>query len=594
MKKEFESRAGHFKKTSEQLSRKHSLIAVFRILIFVLSVIFVFYFANERDYVALAVTVFLFPVPFGFLVNYHNKIAYQRNQAKFISQINEEEIVRLDGELKSFDEGVDFFDNGHAYTSDLDVFGKNSLFQLISRATTPSGRNVLAEWFKASAVKEEILDRQNAVKELAPQLEWRQGFQASGMHHNKDKSIEKLTSWLEEENQISKPGFKQSIAIALTVIALGVIVYSIIANITFSFVLLALLTNGIFLGKYLKYSKEVSEKISKISELLASYVSLISLIEASNFQSKKLITLKSSFENEGKTASKEIKKLEKLLDHFDRRANPFYLFYSILLNLDVHRLVQVEQWRINNRENIQKWFESIGQFEVLCSYAAYSYANPDTTFPEISEDRFEFSSKDLGHPLIQSEKRVKNDFEIKGEGTITLITGSNMSGKSTFLRTVGVNMVLASSGATVSAKSVKTSVVQLFTGMRSADDLDEGISSFYAELKRIQQLLKLVEDSEIPVMFMLDEILKGTNSKDRHKGAEALVRQLSKTQSFGFVSTHDLELAKLAKELDTVKNKSFNSSIKDDEIIFDYKITEGACHSFNASELMKKIGIKIQ
>jgi len=231
--------------------------------------------------------------------------------------------------------------------------------------------------------------------------------------------------------------------------------------------------------------------------------------------------------------------------------------------------------------------------EALCSLAGFSYSNPHYVYPSIEDEKAYIKVRSLGHPLILNQERITNDLDLEKPGSIALVTGSNMSGKSTFLRTVGVNIVLGLCGAPVCAESAEISHVQLFTGMRTEDNLEEHVSSFYAELQRIQSLLKMVDQEETTILFMLDEILKGTNSKDRHKGAAALIRQLSKTNSFGFVSTHDLELGDLQQELSGVKNYSFNSRIEGDEIIFDYTLEEGLCRSFNASKLMEKIGINM-
>jgi DNA mismatch repair ATPase MutS len=234
----------------------------------------------------------------------------------------------------------------------------------------------------------------------------------------------------------------------------------------------------------------------------------------------------------------------------------------------------------------------MAEMEVFSSLGAHAFLHSDHCMPVIGED-WTIKTSSIGHPLIPSAECVRNDFESYGCGTVNIITGSNMSGKSTFLRTVGINVVLGLMGSVVSAKTMQIPVVQVFTGMRSEDDLSSHISSFYAELRRIRFLLNTIETSEIPVLYMLDEILKGTNTKDRHRGSEGLVSQLADTDSFGFISTHDLGIGKLADADKRIRNFSFNSTIKGDEIIFDYKITKGVCHSFNASKLMEKMGIRL-
>jgi DNA mismatch repair ATPase MutS len=253
--------------------------------------------------------------------------------------------------------------------------------------------------------------------------------------------------------------------------------------------------------------------------------------------------------------------------------------------------VEANNWKKLFGQEAGAWFESIHRFETLNSLAGFSFANPNFTYPEMKEGSYTIDGKNIGHPLVPDHKRVCNDFLLQGKGNIVVVTGSNMSGKSTFLRTIGINSVLCKIGAPVCATEMKSSGFKIFTSMRTHDNLEENISSFYAELKRIGFLLNYISDGS-PVLFLLDEILKGTNSVDRHKGAEALIMQLSQLNSFGLVSTHDLELGKL-DDSNLIKNYSFNSQIQGDEILFDYKLQKGLCYSFNASKLMESIGIKI-
>lgn len=352
--------------------------------------------------------------------------------------------------------------------------------------------------------------------------------------------------------------------------------------------------NTILLRKYSFYITDIVDSTNSSYSLLHSYHQLIENVESKEFKSSYLLDLKSAFYREHNKASQSILKLRKILEFLNGRANWFYLFFNIFLMFDLHLLMMLESWKSHNQKSVEKWFDAVGKLEALSSLAGFAYSNDSYCFPEIKTEPFILSSISLGHPLIHSEERVTNDFSIEGKGSIALITGSNMSGKSTFLRTVGVNMVLAYSGAPVCAKKMSVSLFQLFTSMRTEDNLEEHISSFYAELKRIEQLLTILDKNDRPVFFMLDEILKGTNSQDRHAGAEALIRQLADKQVVGFVSTHDLALGKLANELTGLTNYSFNSTIEENKIKFNYKLEDGLCHSFNASKLMQQIGIKLK
>jgi DNA mismatch repair ATPase MutS len=311
-----------------------------------------------------------------------------------------------------------------------------------------------------------------------------------------------------------------------------------------------------------------------------------------------LLRLQSAVGRDNHSAAAEISRLKKILAVFQLRGRKRefnHQFYSLFNNLwffDVYLIILTEQWKNRNRSFLREWVSAISEFEALTSLAGFHYSNPAFTFAEIVDNSYNIDFQMLGHPLISTDKRVLNDFSLGGQGEIVMITGSNMAGKSTFLRTVGVNVILALAGAPCCARSGQVSNLRIFTSMRTQDSLEEGVSSFYAELKRLEQLLKLIESGQ-PVCFLLDEMFKGTNSRDRHKGGLSLIKQLKELNAFGIISTHDLDLAILVGKHKIVTNYSFNSSLDEGEMIFSYALTEGLCSDFNASELMKRSGIKV-
>ena len=260
--------------------------------------------------------------------------------------------------------------------------------------------------------------------------------------------------------------------------------------------------------------------------------------------------------------------------------------------MDIYLIIGTEKWKSKNKVFLKSWAEVVSEFEVINSFAGFCYSNPSYAFPEITEKDNYVHFESLGHPLINANKRVSNNFHSEGQGDIVMVTGSNMGGKSTFLRTVGVNLVLALAGAPCCAKQGQVSNLKIYTSMRTQDNLKEGISSFYAELSRIEKMLKLIESSQ-NTFFLLDEMFKGTNSEDRHRGGFSLINQLSKLKTSGIIATHDIELAKLSENKSLVTNYSFNSEIINDSMIFSYELHPGICNDFNASELMEKSGIKI-
>jgi DNA mismatch repair ATPase MutS len=318
------------------------------------------------------------------------------------------------------------------------------------------------------------------------------------------------------------------------------------------------------------------------------------VIEKENFFSEDLKVRQTIFMHNQKPASVAIAELAATLRNLNYRNNAyFYALFGIISLWDLQYLIKTEDWKQRYRKALPQWIEALGDWEAMNSLAGFAYSNPHYIFPVISEQALQLRAEGLGHVLIKEDKRINNDIAFDGLGKTLVITGSNMSGKSTFLRTVGVNVVLALAGAPVCARSFTVSVVQVFTSMRTQDSLEESVSSFYAELKRLRQLIQRV-DRSTPTLYFLDEILKGTNSKDRHHGAKALIRQLHRYPASGFISTHDLELGNMADEhSDYVQNYSFSSEVVAGKLLFDYKLREGICQSFNASELMKQIGIEM-
>lgn len=592
---QFQERAGRFQQIASTYQKKHQTLSVVRTMLFIMAAIALVYYANDRNTQAVLITAILFMFLFGWIVRRHNKVRFNRSQADFFVSVNREEIQRLEGSLQGLDEGNRFNDRHHAYTGDLDVFGNTSLFQLVNRCSTESGKATLARWMKSAANHEEIALRQAAVKELAPAVDWRQDLQVGGRHYEetpekKADNINILLEWIATPNTILGKPWYTFAGYFLPLLTLTLIFLYFFYQISYLVPLAGLLLNGAAMRRASPAASNTYEKTYKSIRLLKAYLAMIEKIEARDFTSRKLLELKKNFQHDSFSASKEIRKLKAILGRLETRNNAFYVIFNLLFLLDIHFLRQAEKWKRETHSDLTRWFGALDEFEALASMGALLYANPEYHLPKITEEDHQYIAKGLGHPLLKKEKRVCNDFSLQGRGKIIVLTGSNMSGKSTFLRTLGTNAVLALMGGAVCAESMSLSVMQVFTSMRTEDSLEESVSSFYAELKRLRQLLEVVGKGK-PVFFMLDEILKGTNSHDRHNGAAALIRQLSRLNASGLISTHDLELGSLAGSENTIENFNFTSRIIDDEIIFDYKLHEGICESFNASKLMEKMGI---
>lgn len=597
------------KATILKLSNLLKSLSLLRLAVFVFSLALIPFLASKGLIVPLVIFVPVCVLVFGLIIKRYQRFSLKKQHADFLKEINENEILRQENKLSNFPSGQAFINRDHPYASDFDIFGSHSLFQLINRTTTESGGMMLSEWLSEPASRDVISERQKAVKELIPGLHWRQDFQALGMQFKNTKSdYNKLLSWIETPVQLLPTQYKYLlIGIILSILstsAASYFVYGLVSGVTFSVqyilpLIISLLINRFVLRRVRPIAEEIIDNTHVNIKTLGGYEVLIIKIETENFNSKILNLLQSDFSRNGYSASSEINRLRKILEMFQARGskepigkNGFFGIFNSLWLIDIYLIILTERWKFRNRHFFESWASAVSEFEVLNSLASFAFSNPTFTFPKIVDEPYLIDFEMLGHPLIDSKRRICNDFSLSGQGKITLITGSNMAGKSTFLRAVGINLVLALMGAPCCARSGRVSHMKIFTSMRTQDNLEEGISSFYAELRRIEQLLKLIENGEA-IFFLLDEMFKGTNSHDRYIGGASLVRQLNDLNAFGVISTHDLELAKLTANQKAVENFSFNSEIKDGEIIFNYALTKGICSDFNASELMKKSGIKI-
>lgn len=606
----FQENISKYETTIRELIQTLTRLSILRAVIFLASAVLITVLANERLVIPLLIVTPLCIAGFGLMVKRYNRVSYLRKHTTFLKEINQAEVLRQENKLSSFDTGQRFLDRDHPFIADLDVFGQHSLFQLLNRTTTESGQLLLAEWLSVPAPKETILKRQEAVKELSPKLEWRQHFQAAGMHFRHTKiGYERLVAWMDQPAQLLLHQTKYlTISIPLSLLsALGsffFLFHLFTADWFFylSVLIILLFINNRVLSRVRPIAEKIIENTHQNIKILGGYEALIKQIESEQFHSEILHKLQLTFRDSHYSAVKEINKLKKILEVFLLRGikvktdstggHLFYHIFNLFLLFDVYWIILTEKWKVRNRDHLQHWASAIGEFEVLSSIAGFHYANPSFTFPKIREKPYCIDFQTLGHPLIAPQRRVCNHLHLEGRGEIAMITGSNMAGKSTFLRTVGVNLVLAFMGAPCCAKTAHVSSMKIFTSMRTQDNLEEGTSSFYAELKRVEQLLRLIQEGQA-IFFLLDEMFKGTNSQDRHKGGVSLIKQLSELNAFGIISTHDLELAKLSGKQMIANNFSFNSAIQAGEMTFNYTLTPGICNDFNASELMKRSGIKI-
>lgn len=585
----FLEREERYSQLADELRSTSRKYALGRTIVFLLTIGLSVYFANDRMAGTMTITFLGGTSLFAYLIFRHNKLKYRRNNALHLVQINKEELLIQYSTFQELDGGDEAIDDEHAYTSDLDIFGRNSLFQFVNRTVTQTGRTKLVDWMRHPASLIDIKQRQIATHKLSDQLDWRQQFRAAAMHYQRTDS-EPFQSWV-KENHKPFPPWKLAIAIVFAILNITVLTGLFMWGWSIYLVAAAVGISFLFQRATVQAATRFGEQIGNVLPAIQSTHDLLRSIQMVDVAETYLQNRKDQVFNNTYNVLSEIRKLRLLLQFFEARGNAVYMILHTVLLGDMLLLYVTNNWKGRNNMHVSDWIDCVGEFECIVSLAATNYAH-DVVFPEVTND-YNVQLQHVGHPLIPKSERVYNDFSLSGKGSVVIITGSNMSGKSTFLRTLGINFVLAYMGGPVFASSASMGLFRVFTGMRSRDDLESHISSFYAELRRISQLLHILhkEPDSSPVFYVLDEILKGTNSADRHKGSRALIRQLLATSSLGMVSTHDVELGSLASENSQVRNMHFESDIVDNEISFDYKIRPGVCQSFNASLLMEKMGV---
>lgn len=577
------------------LKQRQSLLGWVRLGIIILSAVIAFYLFNFSllgGWIAVIVGIAFFLAVVSMDTDNNRKIAH----SKLLIRINKEELDCLNGIYDYKYDGLEFLPPLHNYAYDLDIFGKSSLYQFINRGETEQGREMLANNFLTALPVDTILERHQAIKELAPQFEWRQQLQARGLQSPVTTATQNKTEeWLStpEKHFITK---NWSVVVwAYSLVAVGTALAAASGYISSAIFLLLFLLYFFVSGSLSKKAIPSHHYLDKIVKEIDTISQLIFWIEEKKFSAELLNRLQTSVQLNDQKAHRQIKGLKDILSKFDlRERSPIiFIFANSFLLWDVRQMMLLNKWKRNNKQKLSLWYELIAEFEVLNGLSALHFNCPAWTIPSFTDEHFTLEAKGLGHPLIQEEKRVVSDFTLNGQSKVALITGSNMAGKSTFLRSLGVNIILAQMGAPVCASQFVLSPNKLMSSMRIADNLAENTSTFYAELKKLKTIIEAVNRKE-PVFILLDEILRGTNSLDKHTGSEALIRQLIKQKAVAVLATHDVELGKLENEFpDSINNYHFDVQVEGEELYFDYKLKNGVCTSLNASILMKKIGIEV-
>ena len=592
LKRLYEERVKTFTLRKEELRSKYNRLAFVRLAVFIVAIGLAIFFWTLQ-FVMGALFTILFLVSFYRFILWHQAILAASEHHKRLTQINQWEKASLAHEFSQYNNGEAYIDPNHPFSLDLDIFGEHSFFQYANRTTTILGRNRLAEVLRVPAEEQIIRERHLALSELKDQLDWRQDFHAHGLETKDDlQHTQLLKRWLDHPPFVwNHKGLKLALWLMPIWILIGLVLFAL--YLPWQAAILFLVPPVLILRNTLEKVNKTHNQTTHAEKTLSFYATLIEQIEKGKFTTPLLQKLQAQFvQTNGNKASTQIKRLSYIIAQLNVRFNVFAIFLNLGGLWDLQWVYRLEKWKAQQKNRLPQWFEAMQEFEALSSLATIYFNNPDWTFPLISEKPL-IEAEEVGHPLIPANQRICNDIQIPTRGHIKLITGSNMAGKSTFLRTMGLNIALAMSGAPVCAKRLALPALQVYTSMRTQDALHESTSSFYAELKRLKFIIEAVEKGE-NAFFLLDEILKGTNSRDRHAGSKALITQLIKSRGSGIIATHDLELGDLEHKANgAIENLCIEVEIKEGKLYFDYKLKKGVSKSFNATLLMQRMGIRV-
>lgn len=596
VKDEFLRRIDHFKAEEAKNKKSYGLISLLRFAAFILAACLT-YLTYKNLSVFMILGTLISYILFVYLLSIHSRISYELLRIKNMLEVNEKYLKRIDGTWTSFEDcGVDKIDEEKPYLTDLDILGEKSLFQLINTTKTFLGREKLIELLKnPNKDINKIKERQEAIRELGEKLDFTQRIEGEGIiNKNTVENPEQLFDYVESTKKVFASPIAKIISWVLPVITIVASILIIYYKLDKYYGYIGLFFTIHLLISGIGYAKmsPVLGPIYKKKNDLESYFNILKLIEDEEFKSPYLKELKGKLIFNGKSANAILKELTTIVEKIEYINNIVgYVVLGIVFFWEYHRLFEFENWKAKYGKCIRQWLDVIGEFESLASFAVMFHLNSKLTFPELSEGNLVFSGEEIGHPLIDEKTRVYNDVDMTD--SIFIITGSNMSGKTTFLRTIGINLALAYAGAPVCGSTLKCSIVDIYTSMRITDDLNRGMSTFYVELVRMKKMIENIKTKR-PMIFLIDEIFRGTNSNDRIVGAKSVLKSLNEKWVFGLISTHDFELCSLEyDDKKRIKNYHFSESYEGNKIKFDYKLKKGRSDTTNAKYLMKMIGIDI-
>jgi DNA mismatch repair ATPase MutS len=573
-----------------KINKKYNTISLLRLSCIVLFLGSLYYYSQNSGIIFLISAALSF-TGFIVLMRIHSKLLFERKINTALREINENEISYLEKKTIPFENGVEFNDFHHPYAYDLDIFGEHSLFQNLNRTATFIGKKKLAEQVLTLSPNQGIIENQAAVKELSGKLDWRQNFMAlAKVSQDSKASYEALMAW---GKFTSTPLPKAVIGVSYItpLLFLGVLVSYIF---TFEGVLLSYLSylfivNLVIMGVFYKRIQIEIANAEDIDKVIRQYGLLLKKIEEEPFHSQKLKDLQQKLKFKTEDASAHLKTLSGLFSNMDTIAN---LLTASLFNgtflFNLHVLKKLLNWKKEHASAIEDWLDVIGEFEMLNSLANFAYNNTEFVYPTLNTE-FKIDFSDLSHPLLNANTRIGNKVCFHPQ-SFMILTGSNMSGKSTFLRSLGINMVLSGMGSVVCASEANVHPLPVLVSMRLSDSLSDSESYFFAEIKRLKQIMDELEGNA--AFVLLDEILRGTNSDDKRNGTIEVVKKVIANKAIGAIATHDIEVCLTTHEYpDTLTNKCFEVEIENNELHFDYKLRDGICRNKSATFLMKKMGV---
>jgi len=585
----YESEKHIFEKEYSSLKKKLATSSTLRLLVFLGTSLGVYFFFNNTN--AVIVIAVLGIAIFLYLISKHTDLQHKRDLTKALIKINKIELKVLNGDFFDLDEGKEFIDSNHYYSYDIDLFGRGSFFQYLNRTVTREGKFELADTLLSNDISQ-IEFKQNGIKELSQMPKWRQQFSAMASLTKVQYSANLIVRWIHNYKPVF-PKFISFIPLLFSAISFSLIVLLAFNIINFQVPVIWFFAGLVFSGLYLKKVNNLYEEATKAKDTFRQYHHLLDKIETAKFTSLILEEKQQAIQRESQKASQIFAQFSKTLDALDQRNN---LLIAIVANgfllRDLKICFKIEKWIQNYKYQVENWFEDIAFFDAQNTLANYAFNNPKAVYPKLHKRGSIINATNLGHPLIKSEERVNNDFNIKQQN-FYIVTGANMAGKSTFLRTVSISIVMANVGLPVFASSFDYAPIKLITSMRTTDSLADDESYFFSELKRLKFIVDTIDPSlsEENYFIILDEILKGTNSTDKAIGSKKFVTKLVASNSTGIIATHDLSLCEIEKDLTQIKNYYFDAEIINNELHFDYKLKEGICKNMNASFLLKKMDI---